>query len=429
MRAFNPALIPIVKTLLTRFGQFDFAQCSTTALARWTVAILLLLPLFGVFDVIADTGASVYDYLTGLLAKGNNPLPTLLNPAQLPMLAYGVIGALMIYISAFAFISFRVSLRQHGRDAFMPVFLAHFLSNLVAMAASFLLFAVLGLIAYLLGFHYRDGAALLDHGYQTALDFLSAHIPTITVLPYPLALVAAAILGGLPGYFSHWLAHHSRFVWYAAHRCHHSAEIMHPVGVGPFMFLPEVFGNLPAIVLTAASTKLFSHEPLLFDVVVLGSIGVLQEKFNHSTAFYDFAFRNPVVRTVSAYFGGGVYHYMHHTATPGDEIVNLGGGPFLFWDRVFGTYRTPPAIKPRVGLTRNPKIRLNPFAIVFSGWQQIAYELRANRDWTTRFWIVFGTVYFAPPISKDYLIEGYPDDAPSDAIEPGSAATAASLAP
>lgn len=81
---------------------------------------------------------------------------------------------------------------------------------------------------------------------------------------------------------------------------------------------------------------------------------------------------------------------------------------FLFWDRVFGTYRIPPAVKPPVGLTNNPEIRLNPFAIVISGWQQIAYELRMNKDWLTRFKIIFGDIY--SPVTKDFLILGYKDE-------------------
>jgi sterol desaturase/sphingolipid hydroxylase (fatty acid hydroxylase superfamily) len=173
------------------------------------------------------------------------------------------------------------------------------------------------------------------------------------------------------------------------------------------MFLPEFFSNLPSALLGAVCTKLFSYEPLIFDTIFLSFISILIEKFNHSTVFYDFAYSFKPVRWLSAYFGGGVYHYVHHSAAPGDEVVNVGGGPFLFWDRVFGTYRIPPAEKPPVGLTNNPEIRLNPFAIVISGWQQIGYELRMNKDWLTRFKIIFGDIYYKPPVTKDFLILGY----------------------
>lgn len=398
-----------MKALIARIWAYDFAHSSARTLARlaWIVGLLLL--AFGVFDMVADTGSGLYRFLTGHLNAHTNPLAGTLDQGQFAGLAWLLLVGLAVYISLFAVISFIASLRRFGRDAFMPVFMAHFLSNVVAIVAGFLLFSLIGVLAWMLGFRYEAGANLLTDAYQLALNFLKAQIPTLTVLPYPLALAAGIVFGALPGYFSHWLAHHSRLVWYGAHRCHHSAEIMHPVGVGPFMFLPELFGSFPSIFFTAMASKLFYYEPLLAETLVLGSLGIILEKFNHTTVFYDFAYRNPLVRWLSAWFGNGVYHYTHHTSKEGDEIVNIGGSPWLLWDRVFGTYRKPSKEIPRVGLTNNPQIRLSPFAIVLSGWQQIAYELKMNKSWVTRFWIVFGTVYWAPPISRDYLILGYPE--------------------
>jgi sterol desaturase/sphingolipid hydroxylase (fatty acid hydroxylase superfamily) len=394
--------------LLSALWHYDFAHAEGRTLRRLALGIGLLLLGFGVFDMLFDTGSGLYGYLDGHLSAHTSPLDSIFDAASFARLSYLLIGGLALYISLFAVASFVASLRKYGRKAFVPVFMAHFLANVVAMAAGLLLFALCGAVALALGYRYEAGAGVVANGYKVALDFLIGHIPTIAVLPAPLALAAGVLFASLPGYFSHWLAHHSRLVWYLAHRCHHTAEIMHPVGVGPFMFLPEIFGSLPAIVLAAACTKLFHHEPLLAETLVLGSLGIALEKFNHTTVFYDFAYRNRLVRWLSAYFGNGVYHYAHHTSKEGDEIVNVGGAPFLLWDRVFGTYRTPTAVAPRVGLTNNTRIRLNPFAIVLSGWQQIGYELKMNRSWRTRFWILFGTVYWAPPVSRDYLILGYP---------------------
>jgi sterol desaturase/sphingolipid hydroxylase (fatty acid hydroxylase superfamily) len=409
-----------MKHFLFTLWHYDFAQVSSRMLSKLAVPTVILLVGFGAYDVALDTGSSLFNYFTDLLAKGTNPLSSSLDAHQFAHFAYGIFVCLALYISAFSAITFVMSMRRYGRERFAAVFLPHFLSNLVAMAASTLLTALLGLIALALDHSFGSGFNILSQGYDVALKYLQGHVPTIAPLPYPLALFMGTLLGGLPGYAAHWLAHQSRLIWYCAHRCHHSAEIMHPIGVGPFMFLPELFGNLPTILIAAVATKLFYYEPLLPEVVILGVLGIVVEKFNHCTVTYDFAFRNPLVRGLGAYFGGGVYHYMHHTSKPGDEIVNIGGAPFLLWDRLFGTYRTPPATAPRVGLTKNPHILLNPFAIILSGWQQIAYELRANRDWKTRFLILFGTVHFAPPVSRDYLILGYPDgvDAQAEADHP-----------
>jgi hypothetical protein len=54
-----------------------------------------------------------------------------------------------------------------------------------------------------------------------------------------------------------------------------------------------------------------------------------------------------------------------------------------------------------------PTMKLNPFRIIFSGLAQMVYELRMNRDWLTRMKIIFGGIYYVPPITKDFLVIGY----------------------
>jgi|JI9StandDraft_2_1071091.scaffolds.fasta_scaffold31476_2 sterol desaturase/sphingolipid hydroxylase (fatty acid hydroxylase superfamily) len=396
--------------ILTRIFNYDFAKGNAKAIRVWSIIAIVFLFVFGVYDLLYDTGGGLYHHLTSLMDQQKNPFSNYISQLQFKWLCYGAFAVLALYISTFAVVSFFLSEKLYGRDKFYKIFLAHLLSNVVSLVLTFLFFATLGVIAWMLGFDYKIGADSIGHAYGALNSWIQKYIPTITVLPYPLALLGGMIIGGLPGYLSHWLGHQSRFVWYMNHRCHHTAEIMHPAGIGPFMFLPEFFSNIPSALLAAVCTKLFSYEPLIFDTIFLSFISILIEKFNHSTVFYDFAYSFKPVRWLSAYFGGGVYHYVHHSAAPGDEVVNVGGGPFLFWDRVFGTYRIPPAVKPPVGLTNNPEIRLNPFAIVISGWQQIAYELRMNKDWLTRFKIIFGDIYYKPPVTKDFLILGYKDE-------------------
>ena len=396
-----------MKKLVDTIIHFDFSEGSTTTIKRWSIAAIVFLFVFGIYDLLYDTGGGLYRHLSNLIELQKNPFSTYISQPQFQWLCYGAFIVLVVYISVFALVSFFLSAKQYGRDKFYKIFLAHLLSNVVSLVLTFLFFATFGIVAWLLGFDYQLGADSIGRAYGALNSWIQKYIPTITVLPYPLALLCGMIIGGLPGYLSHWLGHQSRFVWYMNHRCHHTAEIMHPAGIGPFMFLPEFFSNIPSALLGAVCTKLFSYEPLIFDTLFLSFIGILIEKFNHTTVFYNFAYSFKPVRWLSAYFGGGVYHYVHHSAAPGDEVVNVGGGPFLFWDRVFGTYRIPPAEKPPVGLTNNPEIRLNPFAIVISGWQQIAYELRMNKDWLTRLKIIFGDIYYKPPITKDYLIVGY----------------------
>jgi sterol desaturase/sphingolipid hydroxylase (fatty acid hydroxylase superfamily) len=396
-----------MRQFFNRLWNYDFAHSSPTVLKYLFYFSFSFLLVFGVYDLLFDTGSGYYHFLIGKIAKAENLLEYQMDFNSFKTIVYASFALLAIYISVFAVVSFNASVKLYGKERFTKIFFVHLASNGIAMLASLLFFSFLGMLALLLGFSYDHGSSFIQHNLSRLENFIQNYVPTIQELPMPLAIVFGTILGSLPGYFSHWLAHKSRLVWLAAHRCHHTAEIMHASGTGPFMFLPEVFVNLPTIFISAVCTKLFYHEPLLLEVTVVAFVGILTEKFNHTTAFYDFAYRNFLVRWVSAYYGNGVYHYMHHTAKEGDEIINIGGSPFLVWDRIFGTYRTPSAQKPKVGLTNTPPIRLNPLAIVFSGITQIAYELKMNKSWITRIKILFGDVYYVPPITKEFLkLEG-----------------------
>jgi sterol desaturase/sphingolipid hydroxylase (fatty acid hydroxylase superfamily) len=403
----NSQIITFVSTtmraLFSTIWNFDFAKADYKWVKPWVMLGVVFLFAFGWFDVTMDTGSALYHQLMQRVAKGDNPFATLITQDTFVQLSYAVLFILGFYITVFSVWSYIASQREYSKEKFSRIFIAHLLSNAVAMLVTLLFFSLLGLIAWAMGFTFEEGKQLISQGYTRLSEWMKLYIPTITLLPYPVALLLGVVMGALPGYFSHWLAHKSRFVWLMNHRCHHTAEIMHPAGVGAFMFLPELFSNIPTALLSAAITKLFYYEPLLFETIFLAVFYVLTEKFNHSTVFYDIAYRFRPLRWLSAYYGNGVYHYMHHTAIPGDEIVNVGGSPFLVWDRVFGTYRTPTAQKPPVGLTNQPTIKLNPFAIVLSGWQQIAYELWQNSSWRVRLKIIFGDIYYIPPVSKDFL--------------------------
>jgi len=103
-------------------------------------------------------------------------------------------------------------------------------------------------------------------------------------------------------------------------------------------------------------------------------------------------------------FGNGNYHYMHHSALPGHEAINIAGFGFYFWDRVFGTYVEPYKEKPPVGLTGSPDLHMNPVRLALSGLMQIIYEWRNNRDFKVRLKILFGGSEYVPPVSKDFAV-------------------------
>jgi len=82
-------------------------------------------------------------------------------------------------------------------------------------------------------------------------------------------------------------------------------------------------------------------------------------------------------------------------------------GLFFFWDRVFGTYRTATAHKPRVGLQgiAADEMTTNPLRLAFAGIAQMTYEILNASTMKEFFSIIFGTSDYVPAVSKDYVLK------------------------
>jgi len=82
------------------------------------------------------------------------------------------------------------------------------------------------------------------------------------------------------------------------------------------------------------------------------------------------------------------HHSVHH-ASNGSCLDKNFGGILIIYDRLFGTFATPPENEPlRYGLTE-PLRSQNPLHIVFREWLQMARDLRHARSardaWRTLF--------------------------------------------
>lgn len=318
--------------------------------------------------------------------------------------------ALMSFVFRVAVIihSYLKSKQALGNEAFSRYLLTYFSSFVFATFLGFaLMFSMLGVIK-LFGFQPRTGVNVLRDGVAWLQAFADAYIPNlINVESYWLAIILTLFLSALPGYFVHWLSHKSRFFWYVFHRCHHCPQFLHPMGAPP-AFAFDFLLVIPSGIMAIAISKLIYTEPLVMEMGLFFTFAYAFEIFNHSIVHYDFAYRNFFVRNMSRLIGDrGVYHLMHHSAKPNDQTINLGASPFLFWDRLFGTYRKPYKEAPPLGLTKQPKMRMNPARIILSGIAQLWYELKENRDWKTRFLVLFGPIHYMPPKTKEYLILGY----------------------
>lgn len=314
--------------------------------------------------------------------------------------------ACILFRTAISVHSYYLSKKEIGEVAFDQVFMRGLSAFLVGFAGDILILALIGFVAWSLGLLEVFSSNPIAQISEAVKVFFTEKIPTLfEVKSYPLAIVLSIILGALPGYFVHWLTHVSRFFWLTTHRAHHVMEYLYPLA-NPAAFNFYFLLSIPGLLVSIAASKLLYHEPLVMEMAIWGLLGYTMEIFNHSIAHYRFAYNNPIIRNWSRLFGNATYHLVHHSAFPQDHNVNLAGSPFLIWDRLFGTYRKPYTDPPPLGLTNQPEIIWNPFRISFSGIVQLWYELKHNKNWAVRFKIIFGSIWYKPPVTKDFLVIG-----------------------
>lgn len=292
---------------------------------------------------------------------------------------------------------------------------------IVFMQASFWVFQIafalsaIGIVMFSVG-AIEFIAALMDYdivwsarSLEAFLQAVISAVPTLVSLPYLLAFLLVYLVTSFFEYWQHRLPHESRFLWLLAHRPHHTSTVLTDVTVMeadpafPFGFL----NRLGFAFLAGMSAKLVHTDPMVYEFLALALLKNMTEVFNHSSVFYERIIKLWDKHILIKWFfmlpGTGPYHYLHHTSKKGDEVVNIGGGPFMLWDRLFGTFKEPPRQKPRIGLTDQPAIYLNPLTHVFAGLLQLAFELCHNKSFKVRVKILFGSAYYTPPISRDFL--------------------------
>ncbi|MGE0638415.1 MAG: sterol desaturase family protein [Bacteroidia bacterium] len=396
---------------LCNFQFREFKPSRTWFLTALIITIAIGYPVFEVLFMNTHFG-NMHFSIPDLIGYRNctTTLPPG-NPSLAPYFTRLWLGlALLCVVIRFTVItaSYFLSKKALGEIAFKKYFYTYFLSFIIATAAGLLLLALLAAISSLAGFSIADGKHFFEQAALNIYQFIDTRIPALfNIRNYWLALPLTILLTALPGWFTHWLCHKSRFCWYVFHRPHHTPQFLHPLASPP-AFVFDFVLLIPQTIVAAAISKIIYTQPLLMEMSLWFLAGYCLEIFNHSAIHYNFAYRNFFVRNLSRLFGDvGVYHLMHHSAKPSDEIINLGGGTLQLWDRIFRTYRKPYSQLPQLGLTSQPAINMNPLRILFSGIAQIAWELKMNKSFTARLKILFGNVDYKPALSREFLIEGY----------------------
>ncbi len=301
--------------------------------------------------------------------------------------------------------------KHRGEPYPLRLFFTLFLLNAVNVLFLILILVICGLLSWLFVQNYDIGGDLVRT--MTAFsEGIVAKVPTLIELPYPLPLLVTLLIIDLFFYWFHRLGHTQRLWWLLWHRPHHmSPALTHPTTQPVFVAAPLfLIFAVPFQIIVGVLAKLFGPETMILEALLLRLLTQCFAPWSHNSAFYEWFGKSRLRMFFASLTGTGNYHYMHHSALPGHEAINLAGTLFFFWDRVFGTYVPPSREKPPVGLTGSPPLHSNPVRLALSGMWQLYYELRHNRGFATRWKILFAGTDWNPPVTKDFAIADSPSD-------------------
>ncbi len=183
-----------------------------------------------------------------------------------------------------------------------------------------------GIVIAGLGFYFSNA---FTFGLHSVTNSFSSFLKFDYLLNLPLELkIPIAIL--LYDFLSYWRHRffHSHKIWWQAHSFHHSATHLNPISGFRSHPIQNLYSNL------------FVGIPLLiifgFDIFSLLPVYLLSNISNF--------FTHGRIDTSLGWIGRNIlvtprYHHLHH-AIAGSTHCNFGD-IFVFWDKLFGTYRAP----------------------------------------------------------------------------------------
>lgn len=413
-------------------GEFDWNRPLFRRLALLLVGVLSVaipLGMFSYFHLLDYLGPSLgdhtsFDYIhrewRTLQAGGHHAAALAFASALLLLFAFRCWAMLYGYV-CYRQLNARFPNDEHiddgaaqeaaARDFPIKLFYTLVLFNALMLLGIALIYGVFGGIALALGYDFSQGYDAVKTVVAYAHQLTNTHVPTVLELPSVISVLLIYSVINLPHYWLHRLAHEYRLPWLLLHRPHHYPTVMiEPVVTGVVVAFPVGFLVMfPYVLLFGAATKLFAAEPLYLEIIILNVVTNIGAVSSHHSALYYLGFRHRLIGFLGHLTGTAQYHYLHHASHPvyanhNTNLTNIGAGPFMLWDRVFGTYVKPPLSRPRIGLTGNPPLHLNPVRLLLAGMAQVIYEWQHNRDWPTRWKILFGKADYVPPVSKDFAI-------------------------
>ncbi|MDX2287311.1 MAG: sterol desaturase family protein [Hyphomicrobiaceae bacterium] len=204
----------------------------------------------------------------------------------------------------------------------------------------------------------------LEAGLVAAPFFLAYQYRLFDVdLDSPLAWVALFLLVEFVYYWHHRASHTVRWLW-ATHSVHHSPTRLNLTAGIRLGWTAGISGHF----LFYVPLALIGFHPLAIAAVLGANLGY--QFFIHSELA-------PRLGPLEWILNTPTHHRVHHACN--DECLDKNfGGTLIVFDRLFGTFATPPKREPlRYGLVgRSPSH--NPVTIVFGEWAAILKDLRKS---------------------------------------------------
>lgn len=175
-------------------------------------------------------------------------------------------------------------------------------------------------------------------------------------------------------YFLHYIDHYVRFFW-AVHVTHHSSDEFNlTVGFRSSVFQPlyRMFYFIPL--------ALCGFKPI--DIMFMYSVTQIYGILIHTQYIKKLGFLEWFMATPS-------HHRVHHGSNPQYLDKNLGM-IFIFWDKIFGTFRAENDQDPvKYGLTKNI-VSPNPVTVVFHEWIEMWNDVKKPIPFRYKFMYIFG---------------------------------------
>ena len=329
-----------------------------------------------------------------------------------PLLFFSVLTVVnVLFTAGIIIVGYWIYPRTMGKPFPITVLFTYFSLNAVCTVGIWTIHGLTGLAAPLFGFDILEGVKAFGN-LLADLRVWADQVPTLVDMPALLAFFVLQMVGGFFHYWFHRLSHESRLLWLLFHRTHHmTPELIQPSTQAVFNAFPFfLFAAVPYVIIFSVIGKLITSESLLVYLIIYKLFSAFANLFSHQTALYKWAQGKWYIRALSTVTSEGVYHYLHHSAeeehnNERGNLINIGGGLFFIWDRVFGTYRPVTEHKPIVGLqgVKHEDMSTNPLRLAFAGIAQIVFELKNNKSFKEKALIVMGPSDYIPENSYDYV--------------------------